>query len=113
MKSDLTKMLLVYGIVGFTVVAGIFTMYLTTVRSDIPATADVHGYQVIIAGFVGACIQFLTGSEIATRATRSTTTAFTAGSTASTPTITSSGGPPPSVTVTAPAPTDTTEATDG
>jgi hypothetical protein len=98
MKADNVKQFFVYANITFVVVAGFYVLYQLATRQDLPANAGVPtGMAAIFSGFVGACIQFLTGSEIATRANRSATTAFQAGSTASTPTVTAQG--PTSMTV--------------
>jgi hypothetical protein len=102
MKSDLVKMAFVYANITFIVVAGFYVLYQLATRQDLPPGAgSATGMAAIFSGFVGACIQFLTGSEIATRANRAATGNFAAGSTASTPNTLTAQASPNQATVTA------------
>jgi hypothetical protein len=102
MKADNVKQFFVYANITFIVVAGFYVLYQLATRQDLPANAGVPtGMAAIFSGFVGACIQFLTGSEIATRANRAATGNFAAGSTASAPTTVTAQASPTQATVTA------------
>ena len=103
MKAENAKLLFVYGNITFIVVAGFFILYQLATRQDIgDAAAQAIGAASIFSGFVGMAIQFLTGSEIATRANRAATANFTTGLAAPTATVT------PTVTVSSGGSTSTT-----
>lgn len=93
MKADNVKLILGYAIVAFVIVAGFFELD-RLASHELAAGTDISfrlGMVGIIAGFIGAGLQFVTGNEIATRAVNAANRSFTAGSTASSTTPT----PPP------------------
>ena len=104
MKADNVKQWFVYGNVTFIIIAGFWVLYQIAASPNIsPERAGQLGAVGIFAGFVGMAIQFITGSEIATRADRSAASNFDKGLAAPTPptmTVTTSEGPPASTTVT-------------
>lgn len=67
MKADTLKIIFTYTIVAFVIVAGFFVIY--HVATSPAQGTDQSGLLAIVGGFVGMCIQFVTGSETATRAT--------------------------------------------
>lgn len=114
MKADNVKQFFVYANVTFIIVAGFYVLYqLSTNASIDPARAQQLGTAAIFSGFVGMAIQFITGSEIATRATRSAVAAFGTGATASTPTVTAQSPTSMTVTPTPAAPAEPVEPSDG
>lgn len=105
MKADNVKQWFVYGNVTFIIVAGFYVLYQLTTRTDVaPEQVASLGTASIFAGFVGMAIQFITGSEIATRASRAASESFDKGLAAPVPpttvTTTSEGPPATSVTTT-------------
>jgi hypothetical protein len=117
MKADQLKLLFVYGNCTFVIVAGFYVLFQLAVRPDLPPEASsAVGVAAIFGGFVGTVLQFLTGSEIATRATRASADSFASGLATPTPpvttTVTSEGPPVTSTTVTTGAPAPE-EAPDG
>lgn len=100
MGSDNIKLAFTYATAMVLVIGGLLFLY--GVRGD-PSSSDL---KVVVAGFIGSALTFLFSSETATRATRAATAATAAGVSA-TPTVTTSSGPPASVTVTPS--TDTTD----
>lgn len=102
-KAETVKLLFVYLNISFVVVAGFYVLFQLSTRGDLPDSANAIGAASIFAGFVGMAIQFLTGSEIATRASRAATANFTTGlaaPTAPTTTTVTSEGPPATSTTT-------------
>ena len=81
-KTETLKLLFVYGNITFVVVAGFYVLFALATRTDI---ADAVGPVGIFGGFVGMAIQFLTGSEIATRASKAAESNFASGQTTPAP----------------------------
>ena len=75
MKSDGIKQVFVYGNISFVIVAGFYVLY----QLATTGLGDQLGAASIFAGFVGMAIQFITGSEIATRANRAAESNFATG----------------------------------
>lgn len=100
-KMETLKLLFVYGNVTFIVIAGFYVLFQLATRQELSEAAGAIGAASIFAGFVGMAIQFLTGAEIATRADKAATAAFTTGLSVPPPTTTTvTEGPPATTTVT-------------
>lgn len=92
-RAETLKLLFVYGNISFVIVAGFYVLYqFATGTSTSPEAANALGLAALFGGFVGTAIQFLTGSEIATRASRAATASFTVGASVPPTTPTPPGG---------------------
>ena len=99
---DTIKVFYTYTIATILVVGGLLFLYLT--RND-PSTGQSASMVPLVAGFVGAAVQFVFNRETQTSTARMTERA-TASGVASQPTVTTSGEPP-TTTVKPPDPTVT------
>lgn len=108
MKIETIKAWFVYGNVTFIIVAGFYVLYQLATRQDLsPEQIASLGAASIFAGFVGMAIQFITGQEIATRASKAALANFASGqgTPGTTTTVTNEGPPATSTTTTTGAPT--------
>ena len=94
MGIDTIKVAYTYSIATFIVVGGMVVLYLT--RLDPPEASQ--NLSLVVAGFVGAAIQFVFNRETQTSTARATERGIAQGA-ASQPTVTT-GGQPPTTTIT-------------
>jgi hypothetical protein len=94
MGIDTVKIIYTYTIATILVVGGLVFLYLT--RND-PPTGQSASMVPLVAGFVGAAVQFVFNRETQTSTARQVERATAAG-VASQPTVTATSGPPASVT---------------
>ena len=99
MQVEQIKVFYTYTIATIMIVGGLFIIYNT--RLD-PATADIQGLRLLMAGFIGGATQFVFNRETQTSTARQVERATAAG-VASQPTTTVSGDPP-TTTVAPPVP---------
>jgi hypothetical protein len=90
MQIDTIKILYTYTIATIMIVGGLFIIYNT--RLD-PATADIQGLRLLMAGFIGGATQFVFNRETQTSTARQVERGVAQGA-ASQPTTTVSGDPP-------------------
>jgi peptidoglycan/LPS O-acetylase OafA/YrhL len=98
--TDRIRLIFTYSIAGLVILGGLFIIYQS--RLD-PATSDVQGLRLLLAGFVGSALTFVFGRESASASAFQSERAYASGLAA--PTIPSV--PIPGATST----TTTTEAT--
>jgi hypothetical protein len=89
-KLDLIKVSYTYGIATILVVGGLIFLFAS--RND-PAGGQSAAMVPLVAGFIGAAIQFVFGRETQTSTARQVERGIAAGA-ASQPTVTTSGDPP-------------------
>lgn len=99
MTTDTIKAFFTYAIALLIIVGGFAILYLT--RLD-PPESNSQNLSLVMAGFIGAAIQFVFNRETQTQTARQSERATAAGI-ASQPTVTTNSGPPATTTVTPPA----------
>lgn len=102
MNTDTIKVLFTYVIASLVIGVGMAILYFS--RLD-PPESNSQNLSLVMAGFIGAAIQFVFNRETQTSTARQVERATAAGA-ASQPTVTTSGEPP-TTTVTPAVPTDT------
>lgn len=96
MGIDTIKVTYTYSIATILVVGGLVFLYLS--RND-PPGGQSSSMVPLVAGFIGAAIQFVFNRETQTSTARQVERATAAGASAQ-PTVTTTAGPPQSTTVT-------------
>ncbi len=97
--TETLKLSFTYLIALLLIVGGLIFLFLT--RADDPQNTSTPTLIPLVAGFIGAAVQFVFSRETQTSTAHATERAFTAGA-ASAPTVTTSPGPPATVTVSGP-----------
>lgn len=90
--ADTIKLIYTYTIALVLIVGGLGMLYVT--RLD-PAEADVQGMRLLLSGFIGAAIQFVFNRDTATATARQIERSYAAGAA---PVVTTTAGPPASMT---------------
>ena len=100
MGIDTIKVTYTYSIATILVVGGLIFLYLS--RND-PPGGQSAAMVPLVAGFIGAAVQFVFNRETQTSTARQVERSTAAGA-ASQPTVTTNSGPPATTTVTPPEP---------
>ena len=95
--SDNIKLVFTYSIATLLIVGGLLFLYLS--RLDDPTNSNTAALIPLIAGFVGAAVQFVFSRETQTSTARQVERSYAAGI-SSQPTTTVTSGPPATATVT-------------
>ena len=97
---DLFKVTYTYGIATILVIGGLIFLFAS--RND-PAGGQSASMVPLVAGFIGAAVQFVFARETQTSTARQVERGLAAGA-ATQPTVTTNSGPPATTTVTPPEP---------
>jgi phosphate/sulfate permease len=101
-QTDTVKVFYTYTVATILIVGGLVFLYLT--RLD-PPNSTSQSYGLLIAGFIGAAVQFVFNRETQTNTSRMIER-VTAAAAAAQPTVTASAGPPATITTTPAIPGD-------